>query len=180
MAGRQHSDDIAVGISGYLRFVSLVFMPLVAFVTGIARLLSMMLGGDPHYDAAPVTEDEILSMVDEGEEKGVLEESQKEMINNIFEFGDLTAGDVMTHRTYLEAVETTDSLTDVAKKATDEGYSRIPVYEDTLDNIKGIIYVKDLLKYVGNDMPDDMTAESVMREAMFIPESKNAVICLPK
>lgn len=172
MAGRQHSDGIAVGISGYLRFVSLVFTPLVAFVTGIARLLSMMLGGDPHYDAAPVTEDEILSMVDEGEEKGVLEESQKEMINNIFEFGDLTAGDVMTHRTYLEAVETTDSLTDVAKKATDEGYSRIPVYEDTLDNIKGIIYVKDLLKYVGSDMPDDMTAESVMREAMFIPESK--------
>lgn len=172
MAGRQHAEKIAAGMSGYLRFTVVAFTPLVAFVTGIARLLSILLGGDPHYDSTPVTEDEILSMVDEGEEKGVIEESQKEMINNIFEFGDLTAGDVMTHRTYLEAVETTDSLTFVAQKATEEGYSRIPVYEDTLDNIKGIIYVKDLLKYVGTDTPDGMTAESIMREAMFIPESK--------
>ena len=103
---------------------------------------------------------------------GVIEESQKEMINNIFEFDDLCAGEVMTHRTYIEAVEINDSIEDIVAKAIEEGYSRIPVYEEDLDNIKGILYVKDLLKYVGSSVPENFSAASLMREAMFIPESK--------
>ena len=119
-----------------------------------------------------VTEEEILMLVDVGEEKGVIEESQKEMINNIFEFDDLAAVDVMTHRTYIEAVEINDSIEDIVAKAIEEGYSRIPVYEEDLDNIKGILYVKDLLKYIGKSVPTSFKISKIMREAYFIPESK--------
>ncbi len=170
--GSQHCQRIAPALAGFLLFVRAVLTPLTIVITEISHLFVLVFGGDPKYDDDAVTEDEILSMVDEGEESGVIEESQKEMINNIFEFDDLAAGDVMTHRTHIEAVEVNDDIQSVVAKAIEEGYSRIPVYEDDLDNIKGILYVKDLLKYVGTEAPAELKPSDLMREAMFIPESK--------
>ncbi len=170
--GKQNADSTAFKMAGMLSFFKVIILPVSFIASGIARILVKIFGGDPHIDEAPVTEDEILSMVDEGEETGVLEEIEKEMINNIFEFGDLTAGEVMTHRTYLTAVEVNDPLKEVIDKAIDAGCSRIPVYEDELDNIKGILYVKDLLKYIGTAIPEELKPSDLMREAMFIPESK--------
>lgn len=170
--GNQNPDKIAISLSGFLVLVKTILLPLTALTSIIARILVKIFGGDPHVDEAPVTEDEILSMVDEGEETGVLEEIEKEMINNIFEFGELTAAEVMTHRTYLTAAEVSEPISDVITKAIDAGCSRLPVYEDELDNIKGILYVKDLLQYVGAKIPAKLKPSDLMREAMFIPESK--------
>lgn len=170
--GKQNADSVAFKMAGILGFFKILVLPVSFITSSIARILVKIFGGDPHIDEAPVTEDEILSILDEGEETGVLEEIEKEMINNIFEFGDLTAGEVMTHRTYLTAAEVNDDLNEVIEKAIDAGCSRIPVYEDELDNIKGVLYVKDLLKYIGNEMPKDLKPSDIMREAMFIPESK--------
>ncbi len=170
--GAEHSDRLAPALAGVMTFFKYVFIPLTAVIGFVSALFVRLFGGNPHYDGSDVTEEDILSVVDAGEEKGVIEESQKEMINNIFEFDDLTAGDVMTHRTYIEAVEINDSIEDIVAKAIEEGYSRIPVYEEDLDNIKGILYVKDLLKYVGSAVPENFSAADLMREAMFIPESK--------
>ena len=94
-------------------------------------------------------------MVDVGNEKGVIEESQKEMINNVFEFDDTDAKDIMTHRTDIGAVDVNDTIEDAVKLAVEEGYSRLPVYDDEIDNIVGILYVKDLLTMVGNQIPSD-------------------------
>ncbi len=170
--GRQHAEKTAPALSGYLAFFKAIMTPFTAICHGIARLIAAVFGSETHDDSTNVTEDEILVLVDQGEEKGVIEESQKEMINNIFEFDDLAAGDVMTHRTSVKAVEITEPLSSVVGLAMEEGYSRIPVYEDVLDNIKGILYVKDLLKFIGTDMPENITAADVMREAMFVPETK--------
>ncbi len=170
--GKQNADSVAFKMAGLLGLFKILLLPVTLITTNIARILVRIFGGDPHIDEAPVTEDEILSILDEGEETGVLEEIEKEMINNIFEFGDLTAGEVMTHRTYLTAVEVNDDLSEVIAKAIDAGCSRIPVYEDELDNIKGVLYVKDLLKYIGTAIPDNLKPGDLMREAMFIPESK--------
>ncbi len=170
--GSQHCEKIAPALAGFLLFIRAVLTPLTVVITAIAHLFVLIFGGDPKYDDDTVTEDEILSMVDEGEESGVIEESQKEMINNIFEFDDLVAGDVMTHRTHIEAVEANADIQSVVAKAIEEGYSRMPVYEDDLDNIKGILYVKDLLKYVGTSAPENLKPSDLMREALFIPESK--------
>lgn len=170
--GAEHSDRLAPALAGAMTFFKYVFIPLTAVIGFVSAVFVRLFGGNPHYDDSDVTEEDILSVVDAGEEKGVIEESQKEMINNIFEFDDLAAVDVMTHRTYIEAVEINDSIEDIVAKAIEEGYSRIPVYEEDLDNIKGILYVKDLLKYVGSAVPENFSAADLMREAMFIPESK--------
>jgi putative hemolysin len=155
-----------------LLFVKSCFKPFIAFLTVSTNIVVRMFGFDPNASEENVTEEEILMMVDAGEEKGVIEESQKEMINNIFEFDDIVASDVMTHRTDIVAVEITDDYKELLEKTLEAGYSRIPVYEEDLDNIKGIIYVKDLLPYVGKKIPSTVTLQELMREAMFVPETK--------
>lgn len=117
------------------------------------------------------TEEEIKQLVDEDENVGELEVSQRKMINNIFEFDDLTAGDIMTHRTDIEAVECSASLSDVASLAIKEGFSRIPVYDEDLDNIVGIIYVKDLLKFIGTKISADENLKDYIRAPLFVPET---------
>lgn len=117
------------------------------------------------------TEDEIRQLVDEDEQRGDLEVSQREMINNIFEFDDLNAGDIMTHRTDIEAVEDTAEISDAAALSMQAGYSRIPVYHEDLDNIRGILYVKDLLKFVGHKISSDEKLTDYIREPMFVPET---------
>lgn len=168
----QCSESISFKVVGILLFIKSVMKPFVAFLTFSTNLFVKIFGFDPNASEDNVTEEEIRMMVDAGEEKGVIEESQKEMINNIFEFDDIVAADVMTHRTELECVELGDGIDDILKIAMSEGYSRIPVYEDEVDNIKGIIYVKDLLKYIGKSVPSSFKISKVMREAYFIPESK--------
>ncbi len=120
------------------------------------------------------TEDEIKQLVDEDEERGALsdlEDSQREMINNIFEFDDITAGDIMTHRTDIEAVDKNATLSDVVEMSIKNGYSRIPVFEEDLDNIIGVIYVKDLLKFVGRQLDNKEDIKDYFREPLFVPET---------
>lgn len=124
-------------------------------------------------DKNNVTEEDILQMVDVGEETGVLEESQKDMINNIFEFGDITAEEIMTPRTDVEAVDVEDPVSEALRIAVEHGFSRIPVYEEDIDHVIGVLYVKDLLPYVGRELPAEVSLQGLMRGAYFIPGSKN-------
>ena len=168
----QASEAISYKIVGILLFFRSLFKPIVRFLTVSTNIVVRLLGYDPNASEENVTEEEIRMMVDAGEEKGVIEESQKEMINNIFDFDDVPVVDVMTHRTEIEAIEITDKIEDVIKLGCEKGYSRIPVYEDELDNIKGIIYVKDLLPFVGKSIPAGKKLSKIMREVNFVPESK--------
>lgn len=164
-------ERISFNIVGSLLFLSNVLRPIVTLLSASTNGFLRLLRINPNADPQAVTEEEIRMLVDVGEEKGVIEESQKEMINNIFEFDDIVAADVMTHRTDVIAVDINDSYDKVVKTAIEQGYSRIPVYDDDLDDIKGILYVKDLLKYVGQDLPKRGIAH-LMRKAYFVPESK--------
>ena len=110
-------------------------------------------------------------MIDVGKEKGSIEEMEGEMINNVFEFDDITVEEVMTHRTDVTAVSTTDTLEEIVELALSEGYSRLPVYEEDIDNIIGILYIKDLLKLVGKTQVSPFSARDYMRPAFYIPES---------
>lgn len=117
------------------------------------------------------TEEEIKQLVEGDEQVGDLEKSQREMINNIFEFDDLNAGDIMTHRTDVDAVEINDSIEDAVKLSIEHGRSRITVYKDDLDDICGIIYVKDLLKFVGEKITNDDKIADYIRKPLFVPET---------
>lgn len=167
----QIPEKISFKIVNILLFFSKIFSPVVKVLAVSTNAVVRVLGFNPHADEETVTEEEIRMMVDVGGEKGVIEDVQKEMINNIFEFDDLDAGDIMTHRTDMVAVEVNDPLNEVVEKAIEDGYSRIPVFEDDQDNIIGIIYVKDLLEYVGKELPDK-TLRDIMRKPMYVPESK--------
>ena len=153
------------------RFFMVLFTPGVLLVGGISTAVAKLLGADPSKQSADVTEEEIRMMMDEGSEKGVIESAQVEMINNIFEFDDTTAADVMTHRTNIAAVPKTASISDVVSLSVEEGYSRIPVFDEDIDNIVGAVYVKDLLVLVTCESSDEFSIENFLRPVMYIPDS---------
>jgi putative hemolysin len=168
----QIPEKVSFSSIGILLFVAKVAKPFVNLLSFSTNLIVRLFGFDPNTSQKLVTEEEIRMLVDVGGERGIIEEGQKEMINNIFEFDDIDVADIMTHRTNISAVDIDDTLNDVINVAIEDGYSRIPVYDDDPDNIIGIIYVKDLLKYIGNDVPKEHVLRDIMRKAYFIPETK--------
>ncbi len=164
-------EKISFRIAGVLTFVATVTKPFVKVLSLSMNAILRLMGIDPNSEPEEVTEEEIRMMVDVGGEKGVIEDAQKEMINNIFEFDDIDAGDIMTHRTDVSAVEINDPIQDVVEIAEKDGYSRIPVYEESLDKIIGIVYIKDLIGYIGSSVPKQESLRKIMREPYFVPES---------
>lgn len=115
-------------------------------------------------------EEEILSAAEEGEEQGVLDEHEREMIESVIEFHDSTAGQIMTARTDIAALDLRSNLQQVREAIETSGHSRIPVHEGTLDQVVGILYARDLLKYVGQP-PDKFDIRTALRPALFVPET---------
>ncbi len=169
----QKPEKIAFKVVDILLVVKKVCSPFVKVLSFSTNTVVRLFGFDPNADEEVVTEEEIRMMVDVGEEKGVIENLQKEMINNIFEFDDIDVSNVMTHRTDMIAVEDTDTLEDVVNLSIEHGYSRIPVFHEDQDNIIGVIYIKDLLQYVSKVMPKNKKPTDVMRSAYYVPFSKN-------
>ncbi len=153
------------------KVAKVLLAPLVWLDKGISAILKKALGAN----YADVTEDEVRNLVDalanDDDEDGI-EENSAQMINNIFEFDDLTAADVMTHRTSIVGVDiNTITLDDLIYLALDMGFSRIPVYEGSVDKIVGIVVVKDLLCLVGKTDLSDFNINDFIREVSFIPEA---------
>ena len=169
----QKPKEIAYAVVGILLVVKKFTIPFVKVLSASTNLIVRLFGFDPNADDEVVTEEEIRMMVDVGQEKGVIEDLQKEMIDNIFDFDDIDVSDIMTHRTDICAVEDTDTLEQVVAAALENGYSRIPVFHEDPDNIIGIVYVKDLLKFVSSALPKNKGPKDVMREAYYVPFSKN-------
>ena len=168
----QKSEKISFAVAPILVGFAKIAKPFVKLLSASTNGVVRLFGMDPNADEEVVTEEEIRMMVDVGQEKGVIEDSQKEMINNIFEFDDMDVADIMTHRTDMDCIDVDDPITDIIKIAIECGHSRIPVYEEDQDNIVGIVYVKDLLKYVGSNLPKTKNIKDFMREAYFVPETK--------
>lgn len=170
----QKPEAIAYKVVPVLLVVKKLTSPFVKILSLSTNAVVRLFGFDPNADEEIVTEEEIRMMVDVGEEKGVIENLQKEMINNIFEFDDIDVSDIMTHRTDMVAVEDTDTLKDVVDLSIEHGYSRIPVYHEDQDNIIGIVYIKDLLKYISSDnFPESDSPREYMRNAYYVPFSKS-------
>lgn len=118
-------------------------------------------------------EEEILSLVEEGQEKGLIGDDTKNIIENIFDFDDTVAYEIMTHRRDMVAIEDTYTLEQAVNVAVESGYSRIPVYHDDIDSIVGVLYVKDLLKYVVSDVPKNFRISDIARQVLFVPRTKD-------
>lgn len=167
--GAHFADKLAYSAAGAVPAFLGILSPITAPARGIAWILARLFGADPKTDPETVTEEEIRMLVDTGSEMGFIEESQKEMINNIFEFDDTTVGDVMTHRTEVIAVEKDAKIQEVIDLAIQEGFSRLPVYEGDMDNILGFIHVKDLLCLVGRPSESAHLLDFI-RPVIYVPE----------
>ncbi len=165
-------EKMAFMAAPILVFVAKVTRPIVKFLALSTNGVLRVMGIDPHADEEVVTEEEIRMMVDVGGEKGVIEDAQIEMINNIFEFDDIDVADIMTHRTDMVCIDDDEPLSEAVKLSIENGFSRIPVYEEDPDDIIGIVYIKDFLKYVGTNLPKTKTVKDMMRPAYYVPETK--------
>lgn len=168
----RNPEETALGLVGLFGFFYGLFFPIYGFCRILTWPIVKIAGMDPNEDPEVVTEDDILELIEDVEESGALEESQKDMLNNIFEFDDITAAEIMTPRTDVEAIEVSDSLTEALAMAIDNGYSRLPVYEEDIDHIIGILYIKDLLPYVGRPLPKTATIRKLLRDTYFVPDTK--------
>lgn len=164
--GRKKAESVAAKLAGYVRVLTGLLTPLWAIYSGVERAV-----GGTWVKPDAVTEEDIIQMVEEGNETGVIEESQREMINNIFEFDDIVVSDVMTHRTEIVAVEVEEPISSVIHTVIQEGYSRMPVYQGNIDNIVGILMAKDLLCLAGRDNLEHYHIRHFMREVVFVPET---------
>lgn len=150
------------------KFTKVLLSPLILLNKGLSTLLRKTVGES--YGES-VTEDDIMSMIDAGNEDGTIQDESAEMIGNIFEFNDLCASDVMTHRVNIIAVDINERLDNLIYLALDKGFSRLPVFDGDIDKIVGIIIVKDLLCLVGEKNLDNFSLRDYIREGVYIPES---------
>ena len=165
----KYYEKISFATVGVIKFISIITAPFVKLLTWSTNIVSKIFGVK-EQDEEIVTEEEIKMMVDQGEEKGAIEETEKELINNVFALNDIVASEVMIHRTDMFAIEINENLYELLDEIDDYKYSRIPVYEETIDDIKGILFLKDILKLVSNRK--EIKIKDILKEAYFVPESK--------
>lgn len=165
------SDSWAFAVARPVAALTLVTRPVVSLVVWLSNLLSALLGGGRLRGMTFVTEEEIMTMVDAGQEEGVIQEDEKQMIFSIFALDDTLAREVMVPRIDLIALDVETPLNEALQVAIEAGHSRIPVYEDNIDNIVGLLYAKDLL-LVWRDGHLSVPLRELLRRAYFVPESK--------
>ncbi|HEX4795242.1 MAG TPA: hemolysin family protein [Humisphaera sp.] len=150
-----------------LRFL---FIPLLGFMRGIDQVVRNATGASGKPEAQEI-EQEIMSAVEEGEKEGIVDEQEREMIESVIEFRDTTAGQVMTPRTEIVAIDAGAKLEHISELFEHSGHSRLPIYEGTIDQIIGILYARDLLRYVGHSAKE-FDIKTAVRPAYYTPKTK--------
>jgi CBS domain containing-hemolysin-like protein len=169
--GVHHAESVALGMAGPARAMVTALWPLVALLEALGRLVSRQPKPATRDAAGAVTEAGIMLQVDVAEEEGVLEEDEGEMIRSIFEFGDTVAREIMVPRIDMQVAPAAATLGEVVDQAIQAGHSRVPIFEETVDKIVGIFYVKDALRFLREGRLDVAVREA-MRGAYFVPETK--------
>ena len=166
----KYYEKISYATIGVIRGISVITAPFVKLLTASTNMVSKIFGvGEAEEEV--VTEEEIRMMIDEGEEKGTIERGEKLLLNNVFEFNDIIVSEVMTPRTEMYAIDIKDDLSELLEEIDEFKYSRIPVYDEDIDDIKGILFVKDILKPLKDNKK--INIKDLMREPYFVPESKD-------
>ena len=168
--GMKNAEKVSFFSIGIIRAISVIAAPFVKLLTFVTNAISKLLGIGENEEET-VTEEEIKMMIDQGKEKGTIEEGEKELLNNVFEFNDIVVSEIMTHRTDIFAIDINMSLAELLEEISHEDYkySRIPVYDETIDEIQGIIYIKDVLKNINKK---SFKVKNIMKKAYFVPQNK--------
>lgn len=173
----RNSEKVARAVVNTVYFVSVATKPLVSLLTSSANIVLRLFGVDPHKKEAEVTEEEIKKLLEVSEESGNIDESEKVMINNIFDFDTLTVNDISTHRTDIVALASDAPIEEIIRVLTKERFSRIPVYQDNIDDIIGVINVRDFLNYItgAENRKTDFNITKILRKPIYVPITKSTV-----
>jgi putative hemolysin len=169
----QRAEPIALAAAYPIDLFATIVSPVVKVLIAISSAAVHLFGSQPQGRIPFITEEEIKTMVDAGEETGIIEEDEKEMIYSIFELGETMAREVMVPRIDIVALESKTPVQQALDLILEKGHSRIPVYEETIDNIIGLLYAKDLLGQL-RDGDATVALRDILRPAYFIPETKKA------
>jgi len=153
-----------------LKVFYFVGRPFIWVLNGLANLILRMLGIKPIHGSEIHSEEELKVIISESHEGGAIEETERALIQNVFEFDDRRVSNIQTLRKNISAIEISQNMKEAIDFAIQEGYSRYPVYDDSLDNIKGVLYTKDMIKHLFNK-PEEKSIEPLLRKANFISES---------
>ncbi len=169
---RDNAEKIALKTIGFLRGLSFILSPLIKLLLCISKATLRIFGRKVAEPGPFMTEEEMKALIGLGEEEGVLEEEEREMIESIFEFGDTKVQEVMIPRTEMVCIDVDTKLEDILSLLIKVGYSRIPVYEGKVDNIIGLLYAKDLLRFWGEYQEKGLVLKDFIRQPYFVPETK--------
>ncbi len=176
--GEQAPKTFAIGkpfettmlVAAPLRIFYLVFKPFIWFINGLSNFSLRIFGIKSLNDEEVHTEEELRMILTESEEGGAIKPSENELIQNVFDFDDRLVKQIMVDRTKITSINMAQTKDEIIESLIHEGYSRIPVYKENLDNVVGILHSKDILKVVFNEAAN--TIEDLIRPAYFVPESK--------
>jgi putative hemolysin len=169
----QNSEKISLKVARPISIITFVLNPLITVLIYITNTIIKILGGEIDKVKPFITEEELKTMVSVSHEEGVLEGEEKQMIYNVFEFGDSQAKDVMTPRTDMIVANINSTYQELINIFREEQFSRLPIYEETVDNIIGVLYIKDLIFF--EDGKEEFSIEKHMRVPYFTYEFKSTV-----
>jgi len=169
----QNSEKMALKVARPISLITFILNPLIIVLIYITNAFIKILGGEINKQKPFITEEELKTMVSVSHEEGVLEGEEKQMIYNVFEFGDSQAKDVMTPRTDMIVANVDSTYDELIKIFKEEQFSRLPIYQETIDNIIGVLYLKDLIFF--EDEKEGFTIEKHMRVPYFTYEFKSTV-----
>lgn len=165
-----HAEGWAMFVAPFIKLISVILTPLVFLLTKLSDTVVRFSKKNEEEDPT-ITEDEFKILVNVGQEEGVFDESETEMINSIMEFDETYVKAIMVPRIDIVAVDVDDSINDVLRLIIDGGHSRIPAYEESIDNIVGILYAKDIFEHLNANF-DELKVKELIRDAYYIPETK--------
>ena len=165
------ADKLALRFCGVIWMLMIVLTPVIFVVNRLSQFFLRLLGVRPGEEIRAMTEEELRTIVDVGQESGVIEDKERDMIHNLFDFGDDKAKEVMVPRIDMYFIDVNSSYDEMLAIYRDSYFSRLPVYEESTDNVIGILNMKDVLAYEGGK--DDFSIRALMREPFFTYEYKN-------
>jgi len=169
---QNNPEKWSFAVSGIVRFFGAVLRPFIWFLTKSTNFVLMLFRIDPNQTDKTVTEEEIRMMVDVGSESGNIEDTEKEMIENVFEFNDKEVSEIMTHRKKIVSLPIDADYDEVMRVAREEKFTRIPVYDDTIDDIIGILHIKDLIGIKQPTAEEPFKLEKLIREPLIVHETR--------
>ena len=161
-------EKIAMNVAGPINIVRVLTIPLVKFLSGSCNLICQLIGLNKYLVEDKVSEEEIISVVEEGVEDGTLDVEKQKMIESVLKFNDLTATDIMTPRIKVFMIDVEEPLSEYLNDIFEQKFTRIPVYKETRDNIIGLIHVRDLMQAIIEKGVENVKIDKVMRKALYV------------